>query len=438
MRTSHFSWNLVGLGVPVIIAVLTVPTLLQAIGAQRFGLLTLAWGLIGYATTLDFGIGRAATQYIAALRGKSANHDDSVPAVLATAERITLITGTIGALAVLVSLAFGVDSLLKVHLLPRGEVQWSIALLAFALPLQAISAAYRGVNEAYLNFKGVSILRMLLGAANFGVPCAVAMISPKLYWLILSLVLSRALAALMYRWLARRCIGLKRGSPLHPYSRELARKLARFGGWFTLSGVLSPIVASADRFFIAAVVSSAAAAAYVIPYEMVAQSLILLGALTTVAFPYLSQRRVSAPDDAKRMFYLTLLLALMVMAAVAGTLAVLGNWILSLWLGQSVPEGAGELVRVLSLGLLPYTVSSMYIALLHSDGRTEITAKINIVEFPLFLILTYLLIQRFGIVGAAYAWVFRNAVDAVLITVAAERGAIQRWASRPRIGARES
>ncbi|WP_439669548.1 Polysaccharide biosynthesis protein C-terminal domain-containing protein [Cupriavidus necator] len=437
MRTSHISWNLVGLGIPIVIAALTVPALLQSLGAQRFGLLTLAWGLIGYATTLDFGIGRAATHQIAALRGSSAEPNDSIPGVLTTAERITFVTGTIGALAVLISLAIGADSLLKVEQVPRSEIQWSMALLALALPLQAISATYRGVNEAYLNFRGISILRMLLGAANFGVPCLVAFLSPKLYWLILSLVLSRALAALMYRRLARRCIGLKRGSRLPPYSRDLARKLAGFGGWFTLSGVLSPIVMSADRFFIASIVSSAAATAYVIPYEMVAQSLVLLGAVTTVAFPYLSQRRVSAPDDAKRMFYLILSLALIAMSVVAAAFGFLGNWIISLWLGKAIPEGAEQIVRILSLGLLPYTVASMYIALLHSDGRTEVTAKINIVEFPVFLLLTYLMIARFGIVGAAYAWVLRLAVDAILLVIAAESDLIQRWSRQRAIEPRE-
>ncbi|GAB3106046.1 hypothetical protein GCM10027081_38340 [Cupriavidus yeoncheonensis] len=414
--------------------------LLQLLGAPRFGLLTLAWGLIGYATALDFGIGRAATQQIAALRGATPPQDDSIPGVLKTAERITLITGFVGTAAILLLLACGADALLKVDHVPRAEIRWAMALLALALPLQAITAAYRGVNEAYLNFRGVSILRMLLGAANFGIPYLVALFSPKLYWLVLSLVLSRAIAAWMYRWLARRCIGLKPGSPTPPYSRDLARKLARFGGWFTLSGVLSPIVSTADRFFVASIVSSAAAAAYVIPYEMVAQSLILIGAVTTVAFPYLSQRRVSAPDDARRLFYIVLALSLLVMSVVAAIFGFFGHSLLTLWLGKAIPPGADEIVRILSLGLIPFTIGSMYIALLHSAGRTSVTAKINLVEFPIFLLLTYVLIQQFGIAGAAYAWVLRLVVDAILLVIAAESGLLHRilrWPVHRAVGARE-
>lgn len=69
MRTRSILWNLLGLGLPLLIAAVTVPKLLTLIGSERFGFLALAWGLIGYAGALDLGIGRATTQRVAALIG---------------------------------------------------------------------------------------------------------------------------------------------------------------------------------------------------------------------------------------------------------------------------------------------------------------------------------------------------------------------------------
>lgn len=421
MRVSHISWNLVGLGLPLLIAAATIPHLLVALGNQRFGLLTLAWGLIGYASALDLGVGRAATHRIAELRAGPTDNQRQIPVVLSTAVRVTLVTGGIAALLILLSLLFGVDRLLKADQVPATEIRLSITCLAIALPLQAISAAYRGVNEAYLNFRGVSILRILLGAANFGLPFLIALFSPSVYWLVLSLVISRALALWVFRMLAHECMRNDGHIATSGYSREESRRLMRFGGWFTLSSVLNPVVASADRFYIASVISAAAAATYVIPYEMVAQSLILVGAVTTVAFPYLSQIRVSDPLRARHIYRRTLGISLGAMAVVTACFLLFGATILSLWLGKSISVESHEVVQILSLGLIPYTVGTMCVALLHAAGKTDVTAKVNVIEFPVFLILVYLMVSHFGIVGAAYAWVIRITLDAVILTICARK-----------------
>jgi O-antigen/teichoic acid export membrane protein len=421
MRAAHISWNLLGLGLPLVIAAATVPLLLESLGSQRFGLLTLAWGLIGYASGLDLGVGRAATHRISELRAGSESEHRQIPTVLATAVRVTLASGWLAALVIAASLAFGVDRLIKAEHVPAIEIQLSIALLGVALPLQAISAAYRGVNEAYLNFRGVSVLRIVLGAANFGMPFVIALFTQKMYWLVLSIVVSRAGALWIYRMLARDCIAGIQGSGTASYSREVARGLLRFGGWFTLSSALNPIVAAADRFYIAAVISAATATAYVIPYEMVVQSLILVSAVTTVAFPYLSNLRANDPGLVKGIFCRTLAISLAGMSLVTAFFIAFGGSLLSLWLGNSVPTESHDVIRVLSLGLLPYTVGTMCIALLHAAGRTDLTAKINIAEFPFFLLLIYLMILHFGIMGAAYAWVLRVTLDAVVLVFFALR-----------------
>jgi len=58
-------WNLVGQGVPLILAVFTIPPLIKGLGIDRFGVLTLAWMVIGYFSLFDFGIGRALTKVVA-------------------------------------------------------------------------------------------------------------------------------------------------------------------------------------------------------------------------------------------------------------------------------------------------------------------------------------------------------------------------------------
>lgn len=414
MRKAHIYWNLAGLSLPLLIAVLTVPRLIENIGHERFGLLTLAWGLIGYAGAFDFGIGRASTQIIASSISNTSDADSRIADTLFTAVRITLIAGIVGSAIVLGLDIFGLTHLIKISQVSRAEITASVFVLALAVPLQSISSTYRGVNEAYLKFKGINLIKIFLGAATFGMPFLISGFSTELYYLIASLVGSRIISLYMYKKLAESCIKGYRG--LNPsFSRATAATLFRYGGWLTVSGILNPMVGNTDRLLISAVISALAVSAYVIPYEMIVQSLILVGAITTVAFPYLSQLRSTQPNLVMSAFYKIMTLAVAMMFIVAGFLYLFGADILQLWLAEkSLPEHA-EVVKILSLGLVPYTVGTVCISMLHAYGKTELTAKINILEFPLFIALIYLLISWYGVIGAAIAWTIRVTLDALIV-----------------------
>src|SRR5258705_13553401 len=58
-------WNLLGNGTPMIVAVVCIPILIRGLGKERFGVLTLVWAVIGYASLFDLGLGRALTQLVA-------------------------------------------------------------------------------------------------------------------------------------------------------------------------------------------------------------------------------------------------------------------------------------------------------------------------------------------------------------------------------------
>lgn len=415
MRISHVGWNFAGLSLPLLIAVITIPKLLANLGQERFGLLTLAWGLIGYAGALDLGIGRAATLYISRLKVGSNSDINKIPVVLGTGVRITLITGGVAAILILLISFSDAIYLLKTNNIIPSELRNAILLLALALPLQAISATYRGVNEAYLKFKGVSFLRVFLGAANFGLPWVVSLYTSRLEWLILSLVISRFIALLFYRILAYSCFDEYSLSKNKLFSVDVAKELLRFGGWFTLSGVLNPLVATADRFLISVLISAAAVSLYVIPYEMAAQSLILIGAVTTVTFPYFSQLIVENPKKVKRFFLKVMFMAVLVMLFVTFVFVLFGDDILSLWLKNNANEESIKILKILSLGLIPYTVGTLSVSLLHAYGRSEVTAKLNLLEFPVFLCLVYFFVDHWGLVGAAYAWAIRVTMDAIIV-----------------------
>ena len=68
--TKNTVYNLLGFGVPMLMAVAIIPLLIKGMGTERFGLLNLSWIVIGYFSFFDFGIGKSLTKIIAEKIGK--------------------------------------------------------------------------------------------------------------------------------------------------------------------------------------------------------------------------------------------------------------------------------------------------------------------------------------------------------------------------------
>ncbi len=413
MRFGNILWNLAGLGLPLLIAALTIPGLVTLIGSERFGLLALAWGLIGYAGALDLGVGRATTQRVSAMRDSAEN--DQIPDVLATAVRITTVTGGAGMAIILTAAGCGLYRVIQTDNVPALEIQLSMVLLALALPMQAMSATYRGINEAYLNFRNINILRVFLGAANFGAPYLVALHSRDLSWLIATLVLSRGLALVFYKYFAQRCMIDAGHTKSGKYNKKLVYELLRFGGWFTVTSVVGPMLVQADRFFVGGLISASVVTLYVIPYEVAIQSLMIVGAVTTVAFPVISHQIHNAPQQAILTFRLWLYRITALMFAAMLVLAWIMPVLLHLWVGRHVSEDSIRVGQILCLGVFFNAIGAMYYSLLHAQGHTKSTAVLHLLEFPLYILLLIVLIKAFGIIGCAIAWTVRTLFDTVAL-----------------------
>jgi O-antigen/teichoic acid export membrane protein len=53
--------------------------------------------------------------------------------------------------------------------------------------------------------------------------------------------------------------------------------------------------------------------------------------------------------------------------------------------------------------------------LLHAKGRADLTAKLHIIELPLFVTALVFLLHQYGLPGAAWAWVGRMVLDAAAL-----------------------
>jgi O-antigen/teichoic acid export membrane protein len=262
---------------------------------------------------------------------------------------------------------------------------------------------------------------MALGIATFAGPYTVSLFTDSLGPIISTLLISRAVGLLLFRRFAQRCLQREHDPPdpsmKSSTSPAVIRQLLTFGGWLTVSSVVYPIMMQADRFIIGGTISASAVAGYTIPYEVVLQTLVLVGAITTVAFPRLTSLLTDNPKESLNLFYRWLAYSVGLMATVGSALAASFPIILPLWIGNQLPGEAILVGQILCFGLVPYTIGTMYLAIIHACGRPDVTAKAHLLEAPLYFLLLFAMIQQYGLTGAAWAWNIRATIDAVMLVI---------------------
>src|SRR5438105_3956020 len=126
-------WNLAGNLAPLVVAFFCIPQLVKELGTSRFGILTLIWALIGYATVFDFGLGRALTQLVATKLGTDDQQD--VPGLVWTSQLLMLFLGVCSTVLLILLSGWLARHVLHVPVSLEAETTWSLYLLAFSIPV---------------------------------------------------------------------------------------------------------------------------------------------------------------------------------------------------------------------------------------------------------------------------------------------------------------
>ncbi|HYC49751.1 MAG TPA: flippase [Gemmatimonadaceae bacterium] len=409
--------NFFGQVVPILVAIVAIPPLVRGLGPERFGVLTLAWAAIGYFSLFELGLSRALTQAVAHRLGAGARED--LPEVTWTALALLFLLGCAGSLVVAALTPPLVNRVLNIPLELRQETMRSFWILAASLPLVVFTVGLRGLMEAHQHFGVATLLRVPLAALMFVGPLLVLPFSRSLVPAVSILALARAAGFLAHLAFCLRA---------YPYLRQRVaiargqvRPLLRFGGWMTVSNIVSPMMVFLDRFLVGALLPLAAVAHYVTPYEASVRMLLLPMALLGAMLPAFA---ATVHNNAARMAQLydrSLRGVLLVMFPVVLVGVALAREGLSLWVGPVLPETSAVVMQWLLLGVFINGMAQAPLTALHSAARPDLVAKLHVVELPFYAVGIYLLVHAFGLAGVAVAWTARVAIDAAALLWIARR-----------------
>jgi O-antigen/teichoic acid export membrane protein len=278
--------------------------------------------------------------------------------------------------------------------------------LGLALPIAIFfgfcSSAFTAVPRAMEAFRGLTIIQVLGGSANWVGAAILVRQGLGLDWIFLWFALVAALTFFAFAWWSSHLTGGLDWLPRLQFPvirKSLSYNLHAFTGQ-----VASGATYHADKFLVSHFLGAAAVGYYGLATSLSSKLLTLVVALGGFVFP--RAVRMFAADDlvGLRQTYLRatryVLLIAWPMLVVA---AFLGEPFLRLWVGTDFAAQVGELLAIL---LFAYFVASLSVVASHvfnGIGNSRIGAGFALLGAVVNLVGCAIFIPRWGLIGAALA-----------------------------------
>jgi O-antigen/teichoic acid export membrane protein len=412
--------NFVGQVFVMVVAIVSIPTIVHGLGYESFGLLTLLWMFVGYFTVFDLGVGQAAIKFLAEhlKTGDREGAGGSLRSVLSVSATLGVAGGLVACGASLI----GIERFVNVPPNLQRAANEGLQVLALGVPASLVSASLRSVPYASGRFDIINGLQGVNGLLQWAGTAFVVTIGGGFLGVVLLTLASRylilaAYAAVTHRFLPEtfhRSSGRGVGS----------RTLLWYGGWVSVSQIAAPLLSLIERLLVSWFLSLAWVTYYSVPSDGVLRLLIVPMSLVGAFFPLMSGEWLTPEGRvrAKNLYFRSLKIVAVLLLPVVLILALFSGEILTLWLGREFSEHSAVVLSLLALGTLFNGLSQLPQTALQAMGRPDQPAKLALAQIPLYAALSALLTSVAGIVGTAIGWVLRATVEAVILLSLAARG----------------
>lgn len=400
-------YNLAGAAAPAVFLLVVTPFYLDVIGTDRFGVLAICWTIVSTLRFASLGMGPALTYHLATM-------DDAPPATRSGMVWTGLLIGSAASIAG----AFLVVALgeLYFRLFWRaasglsGELMEALPFLGILLSLAILIGVLNGVLRGIRRFGTLSLISIVTSGLVAVTPLAAAtLVGVSLKVLILATVVASAVVVLWELAVCVRVVPLRR--PRRPSALQV-KALLGYGSWASATAFIAPFVLLLDRFLIGALRGPAAVAAYVLPYNVVQQLVLIPASLNSAMLPHLaplnSEEEVQKLQSSSLMWLNGLLTPLSIVA-----IAIAGPFF-HLWIGTALGKITSPVAAILLAGAWAHGIAHVPAALVLGRSRPDLQTKLLLVCLPPYVVLLYLATLHFGVIGAAAAWSVRAAFDLIL------------------------
>jgi len=374
------------------------PYIVRHLGADAFGVLSLASAVIGYLAILDLGMGTATIKYIA---DHYAERDfQSISKVIGTSIVIYTGLGLVGTLIILGTANLIVTRLLHVPVNLVSATLFVFYLSSLGFLVNMPLTVFNAIPNALQRFDILVKQNLVLGTATIAGQVILLAMGYSLKALVSLNVIISAIGILVFVMVSRRLLP---GVAFRPaFDVPTAKRVLHFSSMKVISIISGHVVFQLDKLLVAAFLPLASVTYYVVSLSLAQKMLTVIPNVTTAVFPAVSEFR--ADKERLNDLYLRVSKAvLLLVLPMAVALVVFAEKVLAYWMGPDFALHGAAALRWMAMAFLLASFAAVPDVFAGALGKPGICAFFSGVGAVVNLGVAVLFIPKWGISGPALA-----------------------------------
>ena len=384
-------------GVELAVGLLTLPFNLHHLGAEAYGLWMLTAGLTIHFSILDLGYGGAIVKFVAQYRA----HRDA-RSLNEIASTVFVLFSTIGIVAylVVIGVAFNLEHLFKITPAQAETGKWILLIIGVNVAVNFAFAVYGGVCSGFQRYDINNLVAVGSTVAVALVNVAVVLMGYGLIPLVAATTSVRLATYLVYRRNAFRVFPLLQVRP-SLFRRGRLREVTSFSVYTSMIDWANKLNYELDALVIGAFLGPAPVAVWAVAQRIIAGTQRLTNQGNAVLFPVVVDSDATKRQERLRTVLLEgTRLSLATVIPIAVVLVVLAYPIVRGWVGVEM-IAAAPVIQVLAFAVALRVGNATSTTVLKGAGNVKYLAMVNLTTGVVNVVLSALLVTRYGLVGVA-------------------------------------
>ena len=314
------------------------------------------------------------------------------------------ISATLTVICILVNLMF---ITLFINVLNAPQLQPVFYLFYIVFILSGILTQLCCVEQANLQYRAVFLVNFIRQFSLFIYPLYCFFFNKKieLIELVYVQIISMSLSVLCSWFLVKRYFYFK-----YVFNWDWIKRIFHYGKYAFGTSVSSQLSGTIDQWMLAGMLSPAASASFNTAVRITNLINVPTDAVATIVFPQSAKRMHLEGKDAIKYLYeksVGTILAILIPSVLF--IYFMDEWIVEMIAGGKYADSVPILnITLLYCLLIPF--GRQFGTILDSIGKTNLTFSIVIITASTNLLLNFLFIKEFGVIGAAYATLISNVI----------------------------
>ncbi len=402
-------YNFLGRLWAAIVGILLTPYIVSKLGIERFGVWAIIFAVTGYFSLLDFGVGQSFVRFIANAWGK--NDREKINKIISTGFFFYFIFAII---LVIIAFILGkpIIKLVKIPATIQDEAFFvligAITIFGFSNSLGIFRSAIDGLQKMDITNK----ISMIISIPNISGTVIVLELGYGLKGLIVNNGIIVLLSAAISFFFARKLL-MNLKISIFQFSSGTFKELFNYGIKLQASNLSGLVNLQTDKILLAYFLNLSIVTFYELGYRVTMTVRSLPTLLFSAVVPAASELQAKS-DDSK--IYKLYTIGSKYLAAVTIPLAffllVTSEVIMDVWMGSGYKSSA-MVIRILTVGYFINLLTGVATSTAKGMGKVEYEMRSSILVPILNIILSIILITKFGLVGALIATAFSVTVGSI-------------------------